>query len=119
MAQLFEDLPRASSEIKRVPVRDAVEVIGRIISRKFLARKLLLHGRVRVDSSQYLNLLCGERDSLTRLEKSERIRQQPTTAQDKAPSPPQRHCPGIATSSHDIRLPSFTSAVAFRFIDAR
>lgn len=51
MAQLIEDLPRASSEIKRSPVRDAVEVIGWIISRKFLARKLPLHSRVRVDSS--------------------------------------------------------------------
>lgn len=50
MAQLIEDLTRASSEIKRSPVRDAVKIIGRIISREFLARELLLHGRVRVKS---------------------------------------------------------------------
>lgn len=50
MAQLIEDFARASSEIKRSPVRDAVKVIGRIISRKFLARELFLHGRARVKS---------------------------------------------------------------------
>lgn len=51
MAQLIEDFPRASSEIKRSRDRDAVTVIGRIISREFLARKLLLHGRVQIHSS--------------------------------------------------------------------
>lgn len=59
MAQLIEDLPRASSEINRIHLRDAVKVIGRIISRKLLARKLLLHGRVRVDSSTCI--WCVER----------------------------------------------------------
>lgn len=69
MAQLIEDLGRASGEIKRSRVRDAVRVIGRIISREFLARKLLLHGRVRVDSS-YMVVVCGDRDQLITLEKS-------------------------------------------------
>lgn len=60
MAQLIEDLCRAPRELKRPCF--VVRIIGRIISREFLAREVILRGLVRIHSSQYLILVFGERD---------------------------------------------------------